>query len=83
MIAQTYAELYDNLDKAQKIEFMDNVEKETERIKEIVKNLIDFSKPKEANLKETDINTVMQKTLKLMQNMLDISNIKTKIELCP
>ena len=83
MIAQTYAELYDNLGKAQRIEFMDKVEKETERIKEIIKNLIDFSKPKEANLKETDINAVMQKTLKLMQNMLDISNIKTKLDFVP
>src|SRR5208282_3991686 len=80
MIAQTYAEMYDNLGKAQRIEFMDKVEKETERIKEIIKNLLDFSKPKEAHLKETDINTVMQKTLKLLQNMLDISNIKTKID---
>ena len=79
MIAQTYAEMYDKLSKYQRIEFMDKVEKETERIKEIIKNLLDFSKPKEANLKETDINAVMQKTLKLMQNMLDISNIKTKL----
>ncbi len=83
MMAQTYAEMYDNLDKAQRIEFMDKVENETERIKEIIKNLIDFSKPKEAQLKETDINAVMQKTLKLMQNMLDISNIKTKLDFAP
>jgi len=83
MIAQTYAEMYDNLGKAQRIEFMDKVEKETERIKEIIKNLLDFSKPKEAHLKETDINTVMQKTLKLMQNMLDVSNIKTKLNFVP
>ncbi len=83
MMAQTYAEMYDNLDKAQRIEFMDKVENETERIKEIIKNLLDFSKPKEAQLKETDINAVMQKTLKLMQNMLDISNIKTKLDFVP
>ncbi len=74
---------FDNLGKAQRIEFMDKVEKETERIKEIVKNLIDFSKPKEAHPKETDINAVMQKALKLMQNMLDISNIKTKLDFFP
>ncbi len=83
MIAQTFTEMYDNLGKAQIIECMDNVEKETERIMAIIKNLIDFSKPKEAHLKETDINTVMQKTLKLMQNMLDISNIDTKLNLVP
>ncbi len=79
MIAQTYTELYDKLDRSQKIEFMGKIENETERIKEIVRNLLDFSKPKEANLKETDIDTVMQKTLKLMQNMLDISNIEVKM----
>ncbi|MGO9014723.1 MAG: ATP-binding protein [Dissulfurispiraceae bacterium] len=83
MMAQTYAEMYDKLDKDQRIEFMDKVEKETERIKEIIKNLIDFSKPKEAHLKETDINAVMHKTLKIMQNMLDISNIKTKLDFVP
>ncbi len=79
MIAQTYMELYDELDRSQKIEFMNKVENETGRIKEIIRNLLDFSKPKEANLKETDIYTVMQKTLNLMQNMLDISNIETKL----
>src|SRR5208337_634530 len=79
MIAQTYTELYDQLDRSQKIEFMGKIENETERIKEIIRNLLDFSKPKEANLKETGIDTVMQKTLKLMQNMLDISNIETKL----
>src|SRR5208282_2695792 len=61
MIAQTYAELYDQLDRSQRIEFMSKIENETERIKEIIKNLLDLSKPKEANLKETDIDTVMQK----------------------
>ncbi len=81
MIAQTYMELYDELDRSQKIEFMSKIENETGRIKEIIRNLLDFSKPKEANLKETNIDTVMQKTLKLMQNMLDISNIETKLNL--
>src|SRR5208337_5567033 len=81
MIAQTYTELYDQLDRSQKIEFMGKIESETERIKEIIRNLLDFSKPKEANLKETDINKVVQKTLKLVQNMLDISNIETKLSL--
>ncbi|MBF0558913.1 MAG: HAMP domain-containing protein [Nitrospirae bacterium] len=81
MIAQNYLELYDKLDRDQKIDFMDKVEKETDRIKEIIKNLLDFSRPKDANLKAADLNTVMQKTLKLMQNMLDISNIETKTDL--
>lgn len=81
MMGQTYIELYDNLSREQRIEFMEKIENETERIKEIIKNLLDFSKPKEANLKESDLNQVIKKALKLVQNMLDISNIETKVHL--
>ncbi|MDA8214842.1 MAG: ATP-binding protein [Nitrospiraceae bacterium] len=81
MIAQTYTELYDKLNREERIEFMNKVEGETERIKEIVRNLLDFSKPKEANLKKTNINEVISKTLNLVQNMIDISNIETRLNL--
>lgn len=81
MIAQTYLELYDKLTREDRIEFMGKVEAETERIKGIVKNLLDFSKPKSANLEEADINAIINKTLSLVQNMLDISNIETKLNL--
>lgn len=81
MIAQTYADLYDKLSREERIDFMNKVEAETERIRGIVKNLLDFSRPKEANLKEADINTVIRKTFALVQNMLDVSNIDTKLNL--
>jgi two-component system NtrC family sensor kinase len=81
MIAQTYMELYDKLGKEERVELMNKVEGETERIKDIVRNLLDFSKPKEAELEEADINQVIHKTLKLVQNILDISNIDTRLNL--
>ncbi|MDA8168847.1 MAG: ATP-binding protein [Nitrospiraceae bacterium] len=81
MIAQTYLDVYDKLDRGQRLEFMEKIEGETERIKAIVKNLLDFSKPKEPNLAETDMNGLIQNTLKLVQNMLDISNIETRLNL--
>jgi two-component system NtrC family sensor kinase len=81
MIAQNFMEYHDFLNKESRIELMKKVEGEAERIQEIVKNLLDFSKPKEANLKETDINDTVQKSLKLMQNTLDISNIETTLAL--
>jgi two-component system NtrC family sensor kinase len=81
MIAQTYSDIYDKLGREERIEFMDKIEGETERLKEIIKNLLDFSKPKEANPKEADINVVIANTLALVQNMLDISNIDTKLNL--
>jgi two-component system, NtrC family, sensor kinase len=81
MIAQTYAELYQNLGEKDRIEFMQKVEGETERIRQIVKNLLDFSKPKDARPVEADINAVIQKTLTLVQNMIDVSNIETTVHL--
>jgi signal transduction histidine kinase len=81
MIAQTYAEMYDKLSKDNRMELMNKVDGETDRIKNIVRNLLDFSKPKEADLEEADINAVIRKTLKLVQNMLDISNIDTQLSL--
>lgn len=81
MIAQTYAELYDKLGGRDRVELMSKVEEETERIRKIVKNLLDFSKPKDSNPNEADINSVIQKTLTLVQNMIDVSNITTKVNL--
>lgn len=81
MIAQTYAEVYDKLGRDDRIGFMNKVEEETDRIKEIVKNLLDFSKPKEANLKEADIGMVMRKTFTIVKNMLDVSNIDARLSI--
>jgi two-component system NtrC family sensor kinase len=81
MIAQTYEELYPHLSEKDRIEFMSKVDAETERIRKIVKNLLDFSKPKDANPREADINAVIQKTLTLVQNMIDVSNVETILNL--
>ena len=81
MIAQTYEELYAKLSEKDRIDFMAKVDAETERIRKIVKNLLDFSKPKDANPKEADINSVIQKTLPLVQNMIDVSNIEVRVNL--
>jgi len=81
MIAQTYAELYPKLGEHDRIEFMNKVDAETERIRKIVKNLLDFSKPKDAHPKVAEINAIVQTTLTLVQNMIDVSNIETSIHL--
>ena len=81
MIAQTYDELYRNLSDEEKTDMMQKVDAETERIRKIVKNLLDFSKPKDANPREESINEVIQKTLTLVQNMIDVQNIETTVKL--
>jgi two-component system, NtrC family, sensor kinase len=81
MIAQTYDEMYDHLPDQQRLDLIKTVDAETERIRKIVKNLLDFSKPKDANPKDSDINIVVQKTLTLVQNMIDVQNIETIVRL--
>ncbi len=75
MIAQAFIEVYDTLSKHDQIDFMTKIEEETDRIKEIVKNLLDFSRPKKPNLKKLNINIVVEKCLKLVQNLIHISKI--------
>jgi two-component system NtrC family sensor kinase len=81
MIAQTYAEVHDSLSREDRIEYMKKVEEETDRIKDIVKNLLDFSRPKKPILKEAEINSVIRKTLKFVQNMLHICCIELSLVL--
>lgn len=81
MITQNYIELYDYFNKENGLGLLNKIQGETERIEKIVKNLLDFSKPKEANLLESDMNKTVRKALKLMNNTLDISNIELAADL--
>jgi len=81
MIAETYEDMYEKLSPEQRMEFMGKVESETVRIKGIVKNLLDFAKPKEPERISADINEVVNKTLKLVQNMLNVSDIEVGLNL--
>lgn len=81
MIAQTYAELHDRLGPEERVAWMGKVETETDRIQEIVKNLLDFSRSKEPTLRAADPNAVALKSVRLVQNMLDVSNIEARLDL--
>jgi len=81
MIAQTYEDVYDRLNREDRINFMNQIEEQTERLRLIIKNLLDFSRPKEPHLAQAEPNEVIQKTLDLVRNMLDVSGIRTKLEL--
>jgi two-component system NtrC family sensor kinase len=81
MVAQTYLELYDRLRSVDRIGYMKTVLEESERIKKIVQDLLDFSRPKKADFKVADINSVIRNSLKLVQNTLDISRIDSQLDL--
>ncbi len=81
IIAQTYNEVYDKLDKEQRVGFMTQVEEQVERLQKIIKNLLDFSKPKEPKLAEKDLNEVFMHSLELVQNVMTVANVKTRLHL--
>nr|MDA8164072.1 ATP-binding protein [Desulfobacteraceae bacterium] len=81
MIAQTYSEVYDRLSREERIGFMDRVDEQTERLRVIIGNLLDYARPKEPHLVRAEANDVIQKSIALVQNMLDIFNIQTRLEL--
>lgn len=81
MIAQTFLELHDKLGHEQQLEFMTQIDEETERLRVTIRNLLDFSKPKDKEVEPRDLNEVMQKCLGLVQNMLTIGNIRTTLAL--
>jgi two-component system, NtrC family, sensor kinase len=81
MTAQTYLEIFDHLSDDSKIEYMMTVYEESERIRRVVQDLLDFSRTKEKDFSVADINKCMKSSLKLVQNMLDVSGIKTELEL--
>lgn len=81
MIAQTYEEMYDKLSSPQRVEFMAKVDQEADRIKRIVDNLLDFAKPRKPKPREIDINSLVQKSLQLVQNSLNVANVESRVEL--
>ncbi|MGA2735481.1 MAG: ATP-binding protein [Syntrophobacteraceae bacterium] len=81
MLAQNFVDLYDNMGRDEHIEYMKRVEEETERIQRIVKDLLDFARPKKPDLKETFINNVVHKSMRLVHNMICICNIEAQLDL--
>ena len=81
MVAQSYIELYDHLNRSDRLDYMNTVLEECSRIKNIVQNLLDFSRPKQTDFKISDINGVVKSSLRLVQNMLHISAVETQLSL--
>jgi two-component system NtrC family sensor kinase len=81
MITQNSLELYDYLSKENRMALWNRVAEETKRMEAVVRNLLDFSKSREAKLKEANINDVVRKSVQLMQNTLDLTNIEPVMNL--
>jgi two-component system, NtrC family, sensor kinase len=83
MMAQAYISLFDYLGDEEKINFMNDVLNQTERIRKIVENLLDFSRQKKQELQLCRISEIVSRSLQFVGNQLEISQIKTEVNIAP
>ena len=76
LIAQTYLSLYDLLGDDDKKNYMEDVYTQSERIKKIVENLLDFSRQKKQELQDCQMGDIVQRSLGLVANQLKISKVR-------
>jgi two-component system NtrC family sensor kinase len=81
LIAQTYLSLYDLLGDEEKKTYMGDVYVQSERIKKIVENLLDFSRQKKQELVEHQIGEIVQRSIGLVGNNLKISKVKHHVSI--
>jgi len=61
--------------------YLDKVERETERVSTIVRNLLDFARQTAPNLKSVDVNLVINDSLDLLEHRLRLANIEIHKEM--
>ncbi len=81
LIAQTYLSLYDLLGDEDKKAYMGDVYTQSERIKKIVENLLDFSRQKKQELREQQLGDIVMRSIALVGNNLKISKVKHHLSL--
>ena len=79
LIAQTYLSLYDLLGDEEKKNYLEDVYTQSERIKKIVENLLDFSRQKKQELHDCQMGDIVKHSLGLVANQLKISKVKTHL----
>lgn len=83
MIAQNLLELGDQLPPGRREELLAQIEEETGRVKTIIRDLLDFSRPHGTRPGPAQLNEIVRNTMGLVQNMLAVSNIETQVDLAP
>jgi len=63
------------------LQYLEIIESEAARCGDIVKGLLQFSRPTKPKMSPHDINTLVQETLRLVQHQVDILNIEVKLDL--
>ncbi|MGQ9510104.1 MAG: ATP-binding protein [Thermodesulfobacteriota bacterium] len=73
----------EGIDKEEEKEYLKRIEKEIERINRIVRELLDYARPTKFEIKEVEVNQVIENTLSLLSYQKSFKNIETKLDLKP
>jgi len=64
-------------------DYLQRIEKEIQRINRIVRELLDFSRPSRGEIREVEVNKVLENTLSLLSYQKSFRNIETQLDLQP
>lgn len=70
-----------NIDLDTKESYLDKILNEIDRINTIISTLIDYSKPKELNIQNIDVNEIIDEAVKILDNQGVFKNIDLKLKL--
>jgi len=71
----------EGMDHEESKDYLKRIEKEIERINRIVRELLDFARPSKFEIKEVEVNTVIESALSLLSYQNNFKNIETKLDL--
>lgn len=71
----------DGVDREEARDYLKRIEKEIERISRIVRELLNFARPSKFEIRDVDINRVIENMLSLLSYQKNFKNIETQLEL--
>ena len=83
LTAYSLLEEYEELSKKDMLEMINDLIKEADRSRSIVRNLLDFARESEAVSELLDLGVLVQETLKLASNQIKVSDVKVDITVQP
>jgi signal transduction histidine kinase len=69
------------VDRKESEDYLKRIEGEIERINKIVRELLDFARPSKLEIREVEINKIIESTLSLLSHQKNFKNIETRLDL--
>ena len=71
----------EGMDLEESKDYLKRIEEEIDRINKIVRELLDFARPSKSEIRDVEINKIIESTLSLLSYQKDFKNIETQLDL--